>query len=86
MNLRRYPKGKIVLVRPLRFRIEKLIGRRWWLGRHLWEVLDRHRGDCNHKFFSRRTLRSFNIGRKSRGWSLQSPIQRRKQFDQLIKF
>ena len=85
MKSRKYPKEKIVLVRPLRFRIEKSIGRCWYLGSQLREFLDKSREDCNYKFFPRRTLRSFNIARRRRGWSLQSPIQRQNQFKNLIK-
>jgi hypothetical protein len=58
-----------------RFKIERLIGRRWWLGKHLWELLDNHRFNWeNDKFYAKRPLRLFNIGRKHKGWKMTSPL------------
>ena len=71
-----------------RERIEKLIGRRWWLGHKLWESIYNMRGDFDpnfYRFYRTLSLRVFNINRAKRGFKLVSPISRKKQFAKVYK-
>lgn len=53
----------------LKISIEIFIGRRWWLGKQIKEILDYYRADNYNKFIARKTLREYNIKRKAKGLS-----------------
>jgi hypothetical protein len=69
-------------------KIEKLIGRNWWLGHQIWERIYNMRGDFDPNFYhyyNTIPLRKFNVRRSKRGFSMISPTKRRFEFSRILK-
>lgn len=70
-------------------RIEKLTGRRWWLGHKIWEKLyDMRCGDFDpnfYRYWHRIPLRKFNVYRKKRGYKMISYKSRRYDYSRILR-
>ena len=69
-------------------KIEKLIGRNWWLGHQIWERIYNMRGDyvpIFYHYYNMIPLRKFNVRRSKRGFNMISPAKRRFDFSRILK-